>query len=174
MDLEVVFTSSWQWDQKDNNHQQVPAGTYTIELETMDAGTYSASFEIGLRQADLFVESLSILKAQLQDEPQKVTYKVKFGLTIQNQGGPAEPFTALFTLIRSGFPPIPSVSTLEFPALATGEKKTVEVEAVLDEAVEYLVIIEADTTDNVKESNEENNRALFKVLCKEGSCNVNR
>lgn len=39
-------TRRWSWDQKDNNGQQVPPGMYTVELETMDAGMYRASFEI--------------------------------------------------------------------------------------------------------------------------------
>jgi uncharacterized protein YkwD len=39
-------SKTWSWDQKDNAGKQVPAGTYTVELETMNAGTYAATFEI--------------------------------------------------------------------------------------------------------------------------------
>jgi hypothetical protein len=53
-------TKTWTWDQKDNNGQQVPAGLYTVELETMDAGTYTASFEIkALAQAKLDVKAVA-------------------------------------------------------------------------------------------------------------------
>jgi len=52
-------TKTWTWNQKDNNGRQVPAGTYTVELETMDAGTYTASFEIkALVQAKLDVKAV--------------------------------------------------------------------------------------------------------------------
>jgi len=56
-------TKTWTWDQKDNNGRQVPAGTYTVELETMDAGTYTASFEIkALAQAKLDVKAMGYIK----------------------------------------------------------------------------------------------------------------
>jgi len=56
-------TKSWQWDQKDNNRQQVPLGTYTVELETMDAGMYSASFEIkAVDKAKLGVNAVGQIK----------------------------------------------------------------------------------------------------------------
>lgn len=56
-------TKSWQWDQKDNNRQPVPAGTYTVELETMDAGTYTASFEIkALEQVKLDVKAVGRIR----------------------------------------------------------------------------------------------------------------
>jgi len=56
-------TKSWPWDQKDNNRQQVPAGTYTVELETMDAGTYKATFEIkAIDKVKLDVKALGQIK----------------------------------------------------------------------------------------------------------------
>jgi len=51
---------TWTWNQKDNNGRQVPVGTYTVELKTMDAGTYTASFEIkALVQAKLDVKAVA-------------------------------------------------------------------------------------------------------------------
>jgi hypothetical protein len=53
-------TKTWTWNQKDNNGRQVPVGTYTVELKTMDAGTYTASFEIkALVQAKLDVKAVA-------------------------------------------------------------------------------------------------------------------
>lgn len=37
---------SGSWDQKDNNRQQVPLGTYTLEFRTETCGTFVTSFSI--------------------------------------------------------------------------------------------------------------------------------
>jgi len=37
---------SWSWDQKDENGQQVPTGTYTAEMPTKDARVLTTKFEI--------------------------------------------------------------------------------------------------------------------------------
>lgn len=37
---------SWDWNQRDQNNNQVPAGTYAVVLKTMNAGSYATSFGI--------------------------------------------------------------------------------------------------------------------------------
>lgn len=39
-------TKHWAWNQKNQTGSQIPAGAYTVELETMDAGTYRVGFAI--------------------------------------------------------------------------------------------------------------------------------
>jgi hypothetical protein len=84
-------TKTWTWDQKDNNGRQVPAGTYTVELETMDAGTYTASFEIkALAQAKLSVRA-SCDNARIKVTPPGITVTgPKFGSFTYPQGATVE------------------------------------------------------------------------------------
>jgi hypothetical protein len=39
-------TRNWLWNKRDQAGHQIPAGTYIAELETMDAGRYTTSFNI--------------------------------------------------------------------------------------------------------------------------------
>lgn len=72
-------TKTWQWDQKDNNRQQVPAGSYTVELETMDAGTYTASFEIkAIDKAKLDVKAVG----QIRQGPIAITFEINIPVLI--------------------------------------------------------------------------------------------
>jgi len=71
-------SKNWQWDQKDNNRRPVPAGTYAVDLQTMDAGTYAASFEIkGVDKARLNVNAVG----QVRQGP----IVISAGLNIQVQ-----------------------------------------------------------------------------------------
>ncbi len=39
-------SKTWTWDQRDNAGARVPPGTYTVELRTQNAGTFTATFTI--------------------------------------------------------------------------------------------------------------------------------
>ena len=83
-------TRTWTWDQRDNYGRQVPAGTYTVELSTQNAGTFTASFAIQAPALpDLVVDSL----AYTPTNPTLGT-TLSFTVVVRNQGNaPAGSFT---------------------------------------------------------------------------------
>lgn len=140
-------TRTWTWDQRDSAGNQVPAGSYTVEFRTQNAGTFTAQFTIQAPVAlpDLVVDSISY-----SPTAPTVGTTITFQIRVRNQGGaPA----GLFYVALSGLAGTQYASVSSLPARASA---TVTLELPLSTPSETFTAT-VDATNRVREGNETNN-----------------
>lgn len=139
-------TRTWSWNGRDNFGNYVAPGTYTVELSTRNAGTFTASFTIQAPALpDLVVESVTYTPAT-----PTVGTTLTFQITVRNQGGaPA----GLFYIKLEGLAGAQYASVSGLPA---GSRVTVSLQLPLSAATETFTIT-ADATNRVAEADETNN-----------------
>ncbi len=145
-------TRTWTWDQRDNFGRQVPPGTYTVELSTQNAGTFTASFTIQAPALpDLVVDSITYTPSA----PTLGT-TLNFAVVVRNQGNaPAGSFTV--RLQGAGPSQDRTVSSL-----AAGSSVTLSFSLPLSTSPETFTAT-ADVLNQVAESDEGNNTRQITV-----------
>ncbi len=139
-------TRTWTWDQRDNAGNQVPPGTYTIELQTRNAGTFTASFTIQApARPDLVVDSVTFTPSA----PTLGTM-LTFSVVVRNQGNAA---AGTFTVRLQGAGPSQDRTVA---SLAAGATTTLSFSLPLSTSPETFTAT-ADALNQVAESNEGNN-----------------
>ncbi len=139
-------TRTWTWNQRDNAGNQVPPGTYTVELSTANAGTFRAAFAIQAPALpDLVVDSLTYTPST-----PTVGATVTFTVVVRNQGNaPA----GSFVVRLQGAGPSQDRTVA---SLAAGASVTLSFSLPLSTSPETFTAT-ADVLNQVAEANEGNN-----------------
>jgi len=148
-------TRTWSWDQRDNSGLQVAPGTYTVELETMDAGKFTTTFVIQApptpQKPDLVIESLTY-----QPTTPRIGETVTFYVKVKNIGGArAERF---YVRLHDGA----GYQQGYLSALAPGQAHTLTLQLRLTRSPETFTAV-ADYYDRVDELDEGNNTRSITV-----------
>ncbi|QAA77296.1 MAG: hypothetical protein BIP78_1530 [Candidatus Bipolaricaulis sibiricus] len=137
---------SWTWDGRDSFGAQVPPGTYTVELQTQNAGTLSASFVIQAPALpDLVIQSIT----HSPTNP-NLGQTITFTVVVRNQGT-ASAASSVVRVQGAGSPSDQSV-----PSLAAGASVTRTFTLPLTTSPETFTAT-ADFYNQVAESDETNN-----------------
>lgn len=145
-------TRTWSWDGRDNFGRQVPAGTYTVELETRNAGTFRATFTVQAPALpDLVVEDVSYSPTS-----PTVGTTLTFQIRVRNVGGAS---AGLFYVSLSG---LAGTQYASVSSLAPGAAVTVTLQLSLSASTETFTVT-ADATNRVAEANETNNTRQITV-----------
>ncbi len=137
---------SWTWDQRDSFGAQVPPGTYTVELQTQNAGTLTATFTVQAPVLpDLVIQSFT----HSPTHP-NLGQTITFTVVVRNQGtAPAGSF--IVRVQGAGSPSDQSVASL-----AAGASVTRTFSLPLAASPETFTAT-ADLYNQVAESDETNN-----------------
>ena len=145
-------SKSWSWNQRDNSGNQVPPGTYTVELRTSDAGTFTASFTIRApAKPDLVIESLSY-----QPPAPGIGDTITFYVKVRNVGGARA--GRFYVRVRDGA----GYQQASLSGLNPGQSYTVTLRLRLTRSPETFTAF-VDYYDRVDELDETNNTESITV-----------
>ncbi|HDC92329.1 MAG TPA: PKD domain-containing protein, partial [Candidatus Acetothermia bacterium] len=145
-------SKSWSWNQRDNSGNQVPPGTYTVELRTSDAGIFTASFTIRApAKPDLVIESLSY-----QPPAPGIGDTITFYVKVRNVGGARA--GRFYVRVRDGA----GYQQASLSGLNPGQSYTVTLRLRLTRSPETFTAF-VDYYDRVDELDETNNTESITV-----------
>lgn len=145
-------TRTWTWDGRDNSGNLVPPGTYTVELRTNNAGTFTATFAIQAPALpDLVVDSITY-----SPSAPTIGTTLNFTVVVRNAGNAA---AGQFTVRLQG-PPGSQDRTVA--SLAAGASTSLSFSLALTTSPATFTAT-ADVLGQVTESNEGNNTRQITV-----------